>query len=275
VLPPSGLSTPALPTATLPVDIRRFPWVKRLVTDYAFDHARLAPFFAGHPADPEAWPQAIARAQQHDRQRDAVATLVQHQQRAREAPADAATAAGLLRDPRTVAVVTGQQAGLFGGPLFTLFKALTALRLAEQVRTSHDVPAVAVFWIEAEDHDRNEVRHCGVLDSDLTPHDVTVGDPAGAHSAPIARVQLDDSVTDAVARLERLLPRTDFTPDLLAGLRRAYQPGVGMAEAFGRWLESLLGTRGLIVFDACRPASAPTRPGPAERPRGARTARRS
>ncbi len=111
--------------------------------------------------------------------RDAVADVVQAQQRRRGAPPEALAAAAQLRDPRTVAVVTGQQAGLFGGPLFTLLKALTAIQLAERVRTEHRVPAVAVFWIDAEDHDWDEVKRVGVLDADLDLQHVALGRPAG------------------------------------------------------------------------------------------------
>src|SRR5204863_471666 len=83
------------------------------------------------------------------------------------APPAAVDAGRRLADPRTVAILTGQQAGLFGGPLFTLLKALTALKLADQVARDHDVPVVAVFWIDAEDHDWEEVRSCTAFDDGL------------------------------------------------------------------------------------------------------------
>ena len=164
----------------LPVEIRRFPWIKRLAADYAFDYARVAQFFAGNPADSRAWKDAIGRTQSYQRNRNTIADVVQAQQRHRSAPPDAIAAAAKLRDAKTVAVVTGQQAGLFGGPLFTLLKAVTAIQLAERVSKDHGVPAVAVFWIDAEDHDWDEVRSCGVLDNDLTFTDVTIGTPPGA-----------------------------------------------------------------------------------------------
>jgi bacillithiol biosynthesis cysteine-adding enzyme BshC len=241
----------------LPIDIRRFPWIRRLAADYVFEHSRVADFFAGNPDDPAAWRDAIARTHRHARQRDAIADLVQAQQRSRGAPEAAISATALLRDPQTVAVVTGQQAGLFGGPLFTLLKALTAITQAEQVRAEHGVPAVAVFWIDAEDHDWDEVKACSVLDAEMKPLSIAAGDPPHAHAGPVARVRLDESVTAAINALEAAMPATEFTPAIVDDLRQAYAPGTGMAEAFGRWLERLLGSRGLIVFDASDPAAKP------------------
>jgi bacillithiol biosynthesis cysteine-adding enzyme BshC len=260
VLPHSGPSASSSATLSpadgrIPVDIRRFPWIRRLAADYAFDYPRVADFFAGDPADAAAWASAIDRTQRHPRQRALVADLLQAQQRHRAAPAEALAAAEQLRDGRTVAVVTGQQAGLFGGPLFTLLKAITALRLAERLRTEHDVPAVAVFWIDAEDHDWDEVKSCGILDADLHFRSLAVGNPPGAHEGPVARVCLDETVDVALEQLTAALPVTEFTPEMMATLRSAYRTGAGMAEAFGRWLEAVLGRRGLIVYDAADPAA--------------------
>ena len=247
----------AAPGSRLPVDIRRLPWIRRLAADYVFDHSRVADFFAGNPDDPAAWRDAIARTHGHTRQQAAVADLVQAQQRSRGAPEAAVAAAVRLRDPQTVAVVTGQQAGLFGGPLFTLLKALTAIRLAEQVHAEHGVPTVAVFWIDAEDHDWDEVKACSVLDAEMKPLAIAAGDPPHAHTSAVARVRLDESVNAAIGALEAAMPATEFTPAMLEGLRRAYAPGAGMADAFGRWLDSVLGSRGLIVFDASDAAAKP------------------
>ncbi len=245
-------------TATgFPIEIRRFPWIKRLAGDYAFEYARVADFFAGDPADPSAWRDAITRAQRHPRRRDAIADLVLAQQRTRTAPQSALAAAERLRDPETVAVVTGQQAGLFGGPLFTLLKALTALRLADRTAAEHGVPTVAIFWIDAEDHDWDEVKTCGVLDAELNRVRIALDDPPAAGEGPVARVRLDDSAHAAAAMLASTLPVTEFSHALLEAVRLAYTPGVGMVEAFGTWLESLLGARGLVVFDASDPAAKP------------------
>ena len=241
----------------LSIDIRRFPWIRRLAADYAFDYPRVAEFFAGNPAEPGAWREAIARTSSHPRQRPALVSVLQAQQRRRNAPSESMTAAAALGDPRSVAIVTGQQAGLFGGPLFTLLKAVTTIQLAGRVRSEHHVPAVAVFWVDAEDHDWDEVKTCGILDAELAPRSVSTGHPPGANTGPVSRVTLDDAITSAVSDLEATLPATEFTPALVADLRQLYRPGVGMVEAFCQWLERVLGSHGLVVFDASDPAAKP------------------
>ncbi len=237
----------------LAVDIRRFPWIRRLAADYAYDFDRLAPFFAGNPAGREAWAAAISRAQVHPRNRQRVAEILRAQQERRGAPAEARAAVARLADPASVAVVTGQQAGLFGGPLFTLLKALTAVSLAERVTREHGVPAVPVFWIESEDHDWQEVNACAVLDEELHRRTIALGTPPGAGEGPVASVRLDPSVMAALDSLRETLPPTEFTSATIEALSRSYRPGAGMSEAFGGWLESLLGRFGLVVYDSSDP----------------------
>ena len=252
--------SPERPVITFPksvaVDVRRFPGVKRLAAEYTTNFALLDPFFAGNPADETAWRDAIAARERPPGSTTPLTTLLQTQQRARGAPALAVAAAGRLDDPRSVAVVTGQQAGLFGGPLYTLLKAISAIRLARRVERTHGVPAVAVFWVDAEDHDLDEIRSCGVLDADMQLERVSLSIPA-ATGTPAAAVRLGDEVNAVVDALEGALPQTDFTADLIADLRAAYAPGRGLVEAFAVWLERLLGDLGLVVFDASDPSAKP------------------
>jgi bacillithiol biosynthesis cysteine-adding enzyme BshC len=239
------------------VDVRRFPWVRPLAGDYAFNFTKVAPLYAGDPTSPDAWRAAIGRAQQHSRRRTEIAAIVSAQQARRRAPEAAVGEAAKLRDAATVAVVTGQQAGAFGGPLFTLLKAITAIQLARRAAVDYPTSVVAVFWVDAEDHDWDEVASCTVLDAELRPRTITIPPPEGAGERPIASLTLDARVEPGLDELEAALARTDFTEWVTSSLRDAYRPGVTMADAFARWLESLLGPHGLIVFDAADPAAKP------------------
>ena len=240
----------------IPVDLRRFPWVKRLAADYAYDFSPLAPFYSGDPSSYASWADAIARTRTYPRPHAHIAEVIAAEQRRREAPARAVEAARQLADPRAVAVVTGQQAGLFGGPLYTLLKALTAINVAEQVSRDHQVPVVPIFWIDGEDHDWEEVRSVAVFDGNLEPRTVSLP-PRASSDAPVATVMLDDSVLAALGELEQALPATEFTPWVLASLRQSYAPGAGMADAFGRWIEQVLGDRGLVVCNSADSALKP------------------
>jgi bacillithiol biosynthesis cysteine-adding enzyme BshC len=235
--------------ARIPVDIRRFPWIRKLAADYAFSFPSLAPFFSGDPAAPASWTDAISRAQRHPRERSKLAEILRAQHARRDAPPAARAAADRLADPQTVAVVTGQQAGLFGGPAFCLYKALTAVKLAQQVQREHGVPTVAVFWVEAEDHDWNEVSSCSVLDAEFHRKTIQLPAPEGAGHTPVGLIKLGDSINAVIDELAGVLPPTEFTGSLIETLRKAYQAGRGMADAFAHVLESFAGDRGLVVFD--------------------------
>ena len=232
------------------VDLSRLPWIRPLVKTYAEDFASVAPLFAGDPADPLAWRSTIERVQRAPHDRHTLAHMVGDQLRAREAPAEAQRAAAELADPTTVTIVTGQQAGLFGGPLYSLLKAVTAIQLAERVRKDQGVPAVAVFWVDSEDHDWQEVRSASVLDANFALADVRLADVPRAGTHPVASLVLDEGIGDAIQAVETALAPSEFTADVLAALARHYRPGNRMSTAFAGWLDALLGRLGLVVFDA-------------------------
>ncbi len=231
--------------------------MRLLAADYAFAFDRLSSFYPGNPMRDDAWRDVIVRAHAVPRATPRLAAILRAQLLARQAPPEALEAAAAFAEPQTVAVVTGQQAGLFGGPLYTLHKAITAITLARRVSREYGVRAVPVFWIDAEDHDWEEVRSCTVFGEEHQPGTVRLADLDGAGERSIGRLVLGAQGDAAVSALEGVLPPTEFTAELLAMLREAYAPGRSMSEAFGRVLEHMLGRFGLVVYDASDPASKP------------------
>jgi bacillithiol synthase len=253
----SAVSGPAGRLKATGLDVRSFPWIRPLAGDYAYNFKQVEGLYAGNPMEREAWCDSVRRAQQHPHDRARIAAILAAQQEQRHAPAGARAAAARLADPSSVAILTGQQAGVFGGPLFTLLKALTALQLARRNERDQKVPTVAVFWVDAEDHDWEEVRSCTVLDAEFQPRTVTLVDLEGAGELPIAQLRLDARVEHTIEELASVLQLTEFTPSVLADIRAAWNPGTGMARAFATWLERLLGEHGLVVFESADPDAKP------------------
>ena len=158
----------------------------------------------------------------------------------------------LLREPDCIAVVSGQQAGLFTGPLYTVYKALTAVKLAGCFR-QRNTKAVPVFWIAAEDHDFAEVAKAELIGRDCQLKSVAVA--AGLHreGQPVGKVVLDDSIASVVDELFELLPNSEFAADMKALVKDAWQPGRGFVESFAVMMTSLLGRYGLIFLDPLDP----------------------
>jgi bacillithiol biosynthesis cysteine-adding enzyme BshC len=129
------------------------------------------------------------------------------------------------------------------------------VRLAREVEAQHAAPAVAVFWIDAEDHDWDEIASTVVLDQDFQARMLTLPAPAGANQLPVAELTLSDAVHGFLADLRGVLPPTEFTESTLEAVSRAYRPGAGVAHAFGQLLEHVLGPAGLVVFDSADPAA--------------------
>lgn len=239
------------------IDVTAFPWTRPLIATYFRNFPALASFYAGNPFDPAAWPDAIARVRRAPRDRAALGAVLDAQLARRGAPPEALAAARTLAGTDAVAIVTGQQAGVFGGPLYALLKAITAIQIARRVSAEQRTPVVPVFWVEAEDHDWAEVRTARVLDKDFAVHDITLPDPPGAGVLPVASLVLDDRIGDALRALESALPPSEFTAEVIAALTRRYRPGAGVATAFAGWMDDLLGRHGLVVFEAADPAAKP------------------
>ncbi len=176
----------------------------------------------------------------------ALADLLEAQNHAWHAgPAAIANIAKLRSGAR--AVVTGQQVALFGGPLYTLHKAATAVRLAQDATESTGTPHVPIFWLAGEDHDFDEIDHVDLQAADGRVQRVRLGEHEGRGSgAPVGAMRLGPGIEAALAEASAVLgagPQLDL-------LRRCYRPESTFASAFAQWIATVFRDRGLIVLDA-------------------------
>ncbi|HEX9705602.1 MAG TPA: bacillithiol biosynthesis BshC [Gemmatimonadales bacterium] len=153
-------------------------------------------------------------------------------------------------------VTTGQQPGLFTGPLYTIYKALSAIALARRLERERRTPVVPVFWVAGDDHDFSEANHVFALSTGGEPVRLALRErPADAPLVPLARERVGPEITATLEALRTAMPDTEFKPAVFAWLEAAYRPDATLADAFAHALDALLGSRGLVVFRPYHPAA--------------------
>ena len=160
-----------------------------------------------------------------------------------------------LARPGAVAIVTGQQVGLFSGPAYTVYKALTAIRIARSL-SERGVPAVPVFWLATEDHDFAEIDHTWVFGADYRPVKLRVESPESNGARPVGGLPLGDL---PIGQLRSALAGLPFAGETVALVERAYRPGESspgqtMGSAFAAFIRELFAPYGLLLIDPMEPA---------------------
>jgi len=220
-----------LPTADC-FPITAAPGLSRLFLDYCAgaDSARL--FYGSFPDDD--WQ---SRPSVPDHWEQVVKVL------ADQNPSAAATGALAALQNGAGVIVTGQQVGLFGGPLFTPFKAATALARARHA-TAAGRPHVAIFWLASEDHDFAEINHVTFPARRELRKLVYSASPEDAR--PVGRIMLDETIEPLIEQAWELLGSSEA----MDALAEAYKPGRTFAQAFADFYGKVFAAQGLLILDA-------------------------
>ena len=226
------------------IPFRRLPHQPKLFVRLIDDYSSVKKFYA-HPPAMDAVNGVAASLEYPAERRREVATILREQNAG--FGAGAATRSNLEKFERgAVAVVSGQQVGLFGGPAYAVYKALTAIQLAVELSEA-GIPAVPIFWMATEDHDLDEVRHVTWFESGkLTRFEL----PADATAAgrPVGQVQLGPAIEENVKKAVELLsgPASETIAQIL---QESYRTGETYGGAFGKLFARLFADQGLILLD--------------------------
>lgn len=236
-----------MPIANLDIRVGR-PW-GGLGGAYARGEPAALRWYPGDWRDPEAWRERAravgARFDRAARER-AVGCLHAPSDRVRSALQRVVAEDGFL-------VTTGQQPGLFAGPLYTVHKALSAIALARWLEPVLEKPVVPVFWTASEDHDWAEVDHTDLIGVDNELHHLQLRPPSGAGDLPLYRIELGGDVEAAVDRMAEIIPQTEFTAPYLQLLRDLWKTGTTLPRGVEGTLAALLGPLGMAFVDAAHP----------------------
>ena len=224
----------------------QIPHTTPLFSDFISNHSKVRQFYPRPPYFNQ-WMKDEAAAIHYDfARRERVAAILQRQNEAWGASAKTVENIRRLRTGATAAV-TGQQVGLFGGPLFSIFKALTAVKLAD-VATRQGIDCVPVFWLATEDHDLEEVSHVSLPGADAVLQTIAVT-AHGLPNAPVGTVRFGDEMQSALDRAAALLGDSEA----LAGLRACYRPGETLGSSFARLFTQWFAGWGVVLLDASDP----------------------
>jgi bacillithiol biosynthesis cysteine-adding enzyme BshC len=208
------------------------PSTSRLFADFLYHHDRVLPFYqvdGGRPEFPAERRAALVDA-------------------LREQNGDS-EALRRLAQPGAVAYVTGQQVGLFSGPAYTIYKALTAVRMAEE-SVKNGAAAVPIFWLATEDHDFAEVNHAWVFDAQQRPVQFCVNGVQRTDQ-PVGNITIADWPVAELRSTLSGLPYGDEVADLVA---ESYVPGHTMGRSFFELLRRILSKYGILFVDPLHPA---------------------
>ena len=219
------------------------PGTSRLFGDFVYRFERVASFYQHNPQDPEAFARAASQVDYPaDRRAAMVAAL-----RAQNGDSESLRK---LAQPGTVAVVTGQQVGLFSGPAYTVYKAMTAARMAQQL-SERGIPAVPVFWLATEDHDFAEVNHAWMFGAAGEPVAVRMEQEAVGRQQPVGGITVSQP---PLHQLRTALSGLPFADDVTAAVEQAYRPGATLGQGFQALMKTLLGKLDLLYLDPLDPA---------------------
>jgi uncharacterized protein YllA (UPF0747 family) len=225
----------------IPIDA--LPTVPKLFLDFLEDSDRTRLFYSqGHSLDDiEAFARQRRELDSHHRER--LTSVLETQQK--RWGLDTSPIEKLRRG--AVAVVTGQQAGLFTGPMYSVLKGLTSVKVARELE-SRGVEAVPVFWIASEDHDREEIEWAGILTKDSTLHRVQTQLGDGAET-PVGWLRFRPAIRDAIEECFRYLPASEFQDEVRCLLEEAYAAEASPVDAFARMMGRLFRDVGLAMVD--------------------------
>ncbi len=238
------------------IDYRQLPptsgGFSQLFFDYIYDFKEVKKFFRYNFRENSSYEEMIKLLTQRQIDRVTLTRVLREQNTAFGSPSKTMENIALLEQPTTFAVVTGQQVGLFGGPLYTLFKTITAIKFADKLKAkfpSYDF--VPVFWMEGEDHDFAEMNNVAAYDAEGKPATIQYlhGAEMPEHNlGPIGELQFNSSLDKTYSQLESSLQQSEFTSPVLNEIKSAYAAGKTFNQSFASWMNMLFADYGLVLL---------------------------
>ncbi|MBM4161418.1 MAG: bacillithiol biosynthesis cysteine-adding enzyme BshC [Ignavibacteria bacterium] len=224
-----------------------------LFVDFVSDFSRVQKFYSSNFRDEAHWHSRLEKVTGRQIDRSVLVQVLAKQNKDFHCGVRTLANIDTLLNDNAVAVVTGQQVGLFTGPLYTIYKTLTTLKLVAQLTERFpDYSFVPVFWLEGEDHDYEEVNSIKLVNAQNEVvsfayefHGLSCDTNFGA----VGKLEFDEKIDELFLAIDQSLVQTEFKPKVLELFRTAYQKGMSFNRAFALLLNVLLENSGLVFLD--------------------------
>lgn len=231
------------------VDFRKIPGTSRLFSDFLYDFQKVEKFYAGDFRKDKNYLRIFKSIKAREHQREYLSSILRKQNQIFGSGSEAFKNIELLQKPDSLVVFTGQQVGLFGGPLYTIYKAITTLKLAQALSFRFSRPFVPLFWLDSEDHDFEEVRSTCIVDKENQIQEIKYSPAKVSSGSPMYQVVLGEEITSCVELLKSYLHPSEFKDKVIQKLDEFYVKGETISNSFAKWMTTLLGKYGLVIVD--------------------------
>ncbi|MEW6062083.1 MAG: bacillithiol biosynthesis cysteine-adding enzyme BshC [Bacteroidota bacterium] len=231
--------------------------ISSLYADYTTHFEKVADYYAGSYLSIDAVTQKIHTLQKKKHHRTLLHRILNEQNREYHSGIKTLANIDLLANDNTFAVVTGQQLGLFTGPLYTIYKAITAVKLAEKLTNEFpDYNFVPVFWLEGEDHDFDEINKVKFINStnEFTAVEYFPGGKVQEKNlTATGNIRVDGSIEGFLSTVITALPQTEYSTALAETMRGYYKEGISLLHAFTGFFNHIYEDSGLIFLNSNHP----------------------
>ena len=235
------------------INFTNIPGHQKLFLDYLYDFRKVKRFYSKDFRDSKFYFDHFSRlASKENNQIGEIADILKEQYSAFRANENTIKNIESLKKNNTLAVITGQQLGIYGGPLYTFYKIITAIKLSASLKerfTQYNF--VPVFWLEGDDHDFDEVRSINLMDdnNEIISINYNDGITDEINRGSVGNIKFNNNFTAVQAELDKVLRQSEFKPKLMELLSSSYKEGVTFKEAFKRLLFYFFDEYGLVIFD--------------------------
>jgi len=233
----------------MPVDFRKIPGTTKLFSDFLYDFGKVERFYAGDFHKDKNYLRVFKAIKDRKYQRVKLSSILKDQNQRFGCPDEVFKNIELLKEPDSLVVFTGQQTCLFGGPLFIIYKAVTTLKLAQELSFRFSRRFIPIFWLDSEDHDFEEVRLTSIIDKENQLKEIRYSPAKSPSGEPMYKVVLEEEINSCVEKLTSSLHTTEFKNEVTQALANCYSSGESITNSFAKWMARLLGKYGLVIAD--------------------------